>query len=291
MMLKKFLAINLFCITLTILITGCELFDKPETIPSFIHIDSIHLEKNPLINEGSLSRKIVDAWIYVDGNLIGAFELPCTVPVLKEGQCEVTVYAGIYMNGVRTTRVYYPFFTDWKKEITLYPDSIVKLQPVVQYSDDIKMPFHEDFELGGVLFEEGIKSVTSMQKTSDPNEIFEGNYSGKIVLNDTDSVYLGVTIMGYELPTAGGMVFLELNYRSDADIIIGIYAVKVSQILQHEVAGILPKKDWGKIYINLSPAVFRENDALHFKIFLGSYLPEGKHEATILLDNLKLIHF
>ncbi|MFO7722995.1 MAG: PEGA domain-containing protein [Bacteroidales bacterium] len=272
-------------------LTGCELLDRPEQIPAFVHIPEITLIDNSAVNAGSLSSKIVDAWVYIDDQLIGAFELPCTFPVLMEGEHRITVYAGIYMNGVKTTRVYYPFYTGFEKNITLVPDSIITVQPVVAYSSVVKLPFHENFELGGVMLEDGTKSLTSLFKTSDSAEVFEGNFSGKVVLNDTDSVFQAVSIQSYQLPTAGGNVFVELNYKSEADIIIGIYAIKASQIIAHEVAGVLPKNEWNKIYINLTPAVFRENDALSFKIFFGSLLPSGKSEATVLIDNIKLLHF
>lgn len=269
---------------------GCEVFDKPEQIPAYIKIDAVELQDNVNINEGSLSNRIVDVWIYIDDQLIGAYELPCLFPVLLEGEHEIAVYAGIYMNGVRTTRVYYPFYSSWKSTVNLLPDSILSLSPFVKYHDEVKLPLHENFELGGVNLEEDLKSVAVLTKTSDKSEVFEGNYSGKIVLNETDSIYIGASIQAYQLPTAGGHVFLEMDYKTEADIIVGLYAIKPSQILQLEVAGIKAKDDWSKIYINLSPTVFRENDALNFKIFLGSLLPAGKTEATILIDNIKLIH-
>lgn len=271
-------------------IEGCDIFDKQEQIPAYIYISDIKLVENPEVNEGTLSSRIVDAWVFVDDQLIGAFELPCTFPVLMEGKHKIEVHAGIYLNGVRTTRVYYRFYEPWQADIELVPDSILTVEPLVSYSSDIKLPFHETFELGGVLLEDGSKSLTSLEKTNDPDEIFEGNFSGKVVLNDTDSVFQGVSIHAYKLPTSGGDVFLELDYKSEADIIVGVYAIKSAQILHLEVAGILPRNTWGKIYINLSPTVYRHNDAIEFKIFLGSYLPEGMNKATVLIDNIKLIH-
>lgn len=271
--------------------SSCELIDKPEQIPSYVRIDSIQLIDNPLVDEGTLSHNIVDAWIYIDDKLIGAFELPCTVPILLEGKQKIQVYAGVYLNGVKTTRVYYPFFTVWEKEITLVPDSVVRLQPVITYDPKIKLPLHETFELGGVVLEEDLKSQTNLLKTNILEEVFEGNAAGKVVLNDTDSVWMGVSIQAFQLPTAGGNVFVEMNYKSEAPIVVGVYAIKTSQILTLEVAGALPKSTWGKIYINLTPVVFRHNDALEFKIFFGSYLPSDETEATVLIDNIKLIHF
>jgi len=270
---------------------GCELFDAQEQIPAYIRIESIDLIDNPDVVEGTLSNRIVDAWIFIDDKLIGAFELPCTVPVLLTGEHEIAVYAGIYLNGVKTTRVYYPFYDPWKEKITLSPDSITTLSPKVSYSTSIKLPLHETFELGGVLIEEGLKSLAKLEKTDLASEVFQGNYSGKIVLNSTDTIWEGVSIQPYKLPSAGGHVFVELDYKTDADILVGLYAIKASTILQLEVAGILPRSDWSKIYINLTPTVFRHNDAIEFKLFFGSVKPSDTTEAKLLIDNVKLIHF
>lgn len=270
---------------------GCEVLNPDEPIPAYISIDQIDLADNPDVTEGTLSNRIVDAWVFIDDQLIGAFELPCTFPVLLEGEHEIAVYAGIYLNGVKTTRVYYPFYAPHKQKIQLTPDSITTLNPVVSYHTSIKLPLHETFELGGVLIEEGLKSQAKLEKTDLAGEVFQGNYSGKIVLNSTDSIWEGVSIQPYTLPSAGGHVFVELDYKTDADILVGLYAIKTSTILQLEVAGILPRSEWSKIYINLTPTVFRHNDAIEFKLFFGSLKPSDKAEATLLIDNIKLIHF
>jgi hypothetical protein len=270
---------------------GCELFDAQEQIPAYIRIERIDLIDNPDVDEGTLSNRIVDAWIFIDDKLIGAFELPCTVPVLLDGEHEIAVYAGIYLNGVKTTRVYYPFYDPWKEKITLSPDSITTLSPKVSYSTSIKLPLHETFELGGVLIEEGLKSLAKLEKTDLASEVFQGNYSGKIVLTSTDTIWEGVSIQPFKLPSAGGHVFVELDYKTDADILVGLYAIKASTILQLEVAGILPRSDWSKIYINLTPTVFRHNDAIEFKLFFGSVKSSDATELKLLIDNVKLIHF
>lgn len=286
---------KLFTVLLTVasavFFYSCEKFDKVEPTPSFIYIDKITLADNGSINEGSLSSNIVDAWVYVDDNLIGAFELPCTIPVLEWGEHEVKVKAGIYLNGVKTTRVPYPFYKEYKSTITLGADSITKVKPTVRYEEETVFEWMENFEVGGIKIENGSQSTTTIIKTNDPDELFEGNYSGKIHLSDTDSVYIGVSIDAMVLPMGGSNVFLELDYKNTNDIIIGIYANKPTQVIQSEVLGILPKDEWNKIYVNLTTAISRETDAEDFKIFIGSYLREDETEADILIDNIKLLHY
>src|SRR3954471_3898254 len=82
--------------------SGCN---KEEPIPVYVHIEKISLVANPdgFVNsvtgdEGSLSSKISDAWVYVDEQLVGCFELPVTFPVLAEGTHTVKIRAGIKVN-------------------------------------------------------------------------------------------------------------------------------------------------------------------------------------------------
>ena len=54
---------------------SCQIIESPEKAPSFIHIDDFifNISNN---NQGTNSEKITDAWIYVNGNLEGVYELP-----------------------------------------------------------------------------------------------------------------------------------------------------------------------------------------------------------------------
>src|SRR3989337_3990814 len=90
--------------------------NKEEPIPSYIHIDAINLSTNYTI-EGSSSNKILNAWIYIDDQSVGAFELPCTVPVLAVGSHEIKIQAGIKENGIDATRIYYPFYEIVKQTV------------------------------------------------------------------------------------------------------------------------------------------------------------------------------
>ena len=59
--------------------------------PSFIHIDDFifNISNN---NQGTNSEKISDAWIYVNGNLEGVYELPATIPLHYEGLKNLVIY-------------------------------------------------------------------------------------------------------------------------------------------------------------------------------------------------------
>ena len=89
---------NIFLLFSVILITGCEPKNDDELVPSYLHIDKIDVTSN--YQQGTSSSKITDAWVYLDGTLIGSFELPATIPILTEGKQNITIYGGIKLNGI-----------------------------------------------------------------------------------------------------------------------------------------------------------------------------------------------
>ena len=74
-----------------------------------LQIDSVSLDTN-YYEQGSNFKAITDAWVYVDDGLIGAFELPATIPVLAEGKHKLEIRPGIKLNGISSTRAPYPFY-------------------------------------------------------------------------------------------------------------------------------------------------------------------------------------
>src|SRR5580693_7824504 len=103
-MTKKYFslkAIVIYCLSILViyLFNSCNLFDPPSAIPSYVHIDSIGFTSYYL-TQGSNSHKISDAWVYVDQQLQGVYQLPATFPVLATGSHEIDIKAGIEINGI-----------------------------------------------------------------------------------------------------------------------------------------------------------------------------------------------
>ena len=108
--MRKFYRFDVLFLSFIFLsLSSCEIYNPSEDEPSYIHIDSISLTTD-YTAYGTASHKITDAWVYVDNELIGAFELPANVPVLKSGVHNINIRPGIKLNGIAATRSYYPFF-------------------------------------------------------------------------------------------------------------------------------------------------------------------------------------
>ncbi len=281
-----------------VLLFSCDKFDGDQTIPSYIHIEKIILEDNPNIIEGSLSNKITDAWVFVDDKLIGAYELPVTFPVLKKGIHNISIYPGIKMSGMVGTRVIYDFY---KKidipDFNFVEDSIANIDTLITkttYKDNLTI-WEEDFEGSSIKFQKRTNSDTTVIKTNIAGNVFEGAFSG-IVTIDQNHTFFEIETKGdnFILPKNSSPVFLEMNYKTNNSVIIGLLAYWSDQTtLMNQVSTISlkPTSEWKKIYINFTPDIGDNYSASSFKFFIGALKDNGIQTAEILFDNIKLVHF
>lgn len=278
--------IPIFIITLY-LFSGCEK-DSGQEIPSYIHISSFDLVENENVDEGSLSHNITDAWVYVNNKFIGVFELPSTFPVLEEGSSTILIKPGIKMNGIASTRVPYPFYTDYTVEgVMLEKEKTDTLQPVVQYNDSIQMPLHESFEDTSLSLRAKESDTSLMIDHINP---FEGSGSGKIVLEGDNILFEALSDTSYTLPIQGKYVFLEIDFKTNVEVGTGLYEVRNEGAFQKPVVRLNPTEQWKKIYINLTNIIGSSYPSRNFKVYLNIYR-QDEQAAEVYLDNLKVIHF
>ncbi len=283
-----------------LILCGCKSFDKQEPIPAYIYISKIDLTVKPGGSQGSNAHDIKDAWIFADGTLIGVFELPCIVPVLKKDSILITIFAGIKVNGQNNNRKFYPFYNVFTKKVKLKPTFIDTLFPTVTYKDDVKFAWIEDFEDLAVSLEKtGItRTIDTLKITNNPSEVFEfgkpGNKNtGKVDYRGKKGTFENSSISIFDLPRGSSDIYLEANYKSDVPIQFGLYPTSGTSIDQGiPVYFSYPNPDeWKKAYIRLSGDVNSSaNIGKKFRIFINA-VNNKDTSAVILIDNIKLLHF
>jgi len=268
---------------------SCNLINPPEKVPAFIQID--HIDFSVITGQGSSSSKFTDAWVYVDDQPIGCYELPAKFPVLQEGNHKIAIYPGIKVNGISGTRGVYPFVEPWITNVNLKPDSTTVLIPSTTYYSSTKFAFIEEFEDGGLLFEKALYSDTMIIQTNVPSEVFEGTYSGIITLDNVIDTFECKTISAYVLPKSNSPVFVELNYKSNNPFTIGVYSNYSSYSVKTDYLTVNASSSWNKIYINLTSLISRESTASDSKIYFSANTGNNVSNGVILLDNIKLLHW
>lgn len=269
-------------------LAGCQKDNSNESIPSYIHIDKIDVIDNANINEGSLSSNITDAWIYVDNELIGAFELPATVPVLAAGEVNIKIKAGVKMNGISTTRIPYPFYKEYSTKVNLAREQITTITPRVKYLDNIVIPWREDFEDPSLSIDNGSKSDTIILLEEEMP--FEGSHSGRVVLEGDKLFFEMTSDTTYALPQTGDAIFLELDFKTNSTITTGMYINAGTLVQQNAIVMLNPTEEWKKIYINLTKTVLNTINPRNFRIFFGILRSENSETTEAYFDNIKLIY-
>ncbi|MEI6851980.1 MAG: hypothetical protein WCL06_04020 [Bacteroidota bacterium] len=262
---------------------------KNDLVPSYIHIDKITLNSTYEI-DGTNSSKITDAWVYVDDDLIGIYELPATFPVLYTGSHKISVRAGVKLNGIAMSRGYYPFFETYNTTIDLQKEEIDTISPVVTYFPG-KIQWKEDFEDAGISIVRYVDSDTSIYKTTDPADAFEGSFSGVANLDATRHYMLCVSDSTLEIPQNQSPVFLEMNYKTNTYLTVGMYGKLASGTTERIPTIVLnPTNEWKKIYINLTYTANYTVNTNGFKVFFEANKPDSLTSAKVLIDNIKLLY-
>lgn len=283
--LKKYF----FLIAITSLFCSCELINPSEDIPAYIKIEEY--EFTSIGEESKKPHNITDAWVNIDGNKQGVYELPTTFPVLAEGKHTLLIRPGIKVNGIAASRDIYPFYKEFSLDIIFTPHEITTIKPHTEYKEETVFEWSENFEDAG-------QSLSNITKTSIVNvndTVCDGNTSGAIFLTNTDSTrYFEAHTTGFVLPkNRNNPIYQEINYKCDNPFEFGIYINndKDSSYTKFPVITINPSDSWNKIYIELTHAINDNPIASSYSIYFSALKSDTVDQANIYLDNLKLLHF
>jgi hypothetical protein len=251
-------------------------------IPAYIKIENIYLGEN------DSNSTITDAWVYINGQLQGVYELPATFPVLEEGNANIKVYAGIKNNGIASNRVIYPFYSSDTTNKVLTINASTEIYPTVNIKGNIDGQF-DDFDNGY-----SFNSDTCFQLLSGGPY---GKY-GSLSLSDSDSIL--ITEINYQdfplsfdnVPQQGSPTYMELDYKNNTSFLVGMYInFPNSPTLEKGLLWVNPKEDWNKIYIDLTQTVSEAIGAETFSIFIKMQRDSNLDENKLDFDNIRIIHY
>ncbi len=277
------------CLASLMIISGCELINPDETIPSYIYLKDFTFSCAD--GQGYPSEKILDGWVYANGVFIGAYELPATIPVLSSGPTEILVYAGIKENGISGVGMIYPFYSAYSVTADLTELETDTLSPACTYKPAASLDFIylEDFEIGNSL--DGVENEAIWTKTFADQNVFEGSASGAATLigeNDTFHIKSG----NLEFPTQDKLLFLEIDYKCDINYQVWINCnTGAGGTITSSVLTVTAKENWNKIYVNLNPKLqfYSEYDPQTYNLEFRATKSSDIDTASLFFDNLKII--
>ena len=93
------------------------------------------------------------------------------------------------------------------------------------------------------------------------------------------------------LPQGGANVFMEINYKNNQDLLVGLRSYySGASTKEDQVITLRPSESWNKVYINLTRQVSSQISASNFRVFFQTTKPSGSEPLEILIDNFKIIY-
>jgi hypothetical protein len=264
--------------------------DQDEPIPSYLYIKPFAFTTKP--NQGTSNQKLIDAWIYVNGVYVGAYELPVHVPVLFSGLCSIKIFPGYRKDGKITLPTIFPIGKEYNTEVDLTIMKTDTISPVTSYEDGLKFPFNENFD-GRHFFNQDLDNdVQTKLVLSSGSEAFEGSNAGYIELSETNPLIAVQYDYASPIPSGDIPVIVELHFKSDISFNIGFLGYTGNLLHKNLiVATVFPKKEWTKVYFNFRELINEANSSEYRIAIQANFDPNlGQATQRIFVDNFKVVH-
>ncbi|PHR46177.1 MAG: hypothetical protein COA32_11505 [Fluviicola sp.] len=267
---------------------------KKQPEASWLIVEPWELIANPDVgpnDHGALTHNVTEAFISMDGQLLGAFSLPAKIPVIGEGSHSFILIPGVKNNGISATKRRYPFLQQYSASIELFKDDTVVMAPTTMYYKELTFKI-EDFEDATMDFEEGSGSTASLVKGDDAQYLQWGNSYGEIQLNDSNSLLSIVSEFVGSMPKQGAEVYLELDFLNTNSVLTSVISYGNGTYHDDPYIQLNPQDNpvWKHIYIDLKEIVSTRSTSPFNEVSFNMTLDEEGTNKFVLLDNIKVIH-
>lgn len=260
-------------------------------IPTYLTLNPSQFEQQA--NTGTTNQNIEDYWLYVGNELIGVFHPGQSAPVIGNDVKDLSIHAGIRSNGLRDNAVIYPFFDNYRSQVDLCAcaDSI-NIQPTFKYLPTAKFSFIEDFENDN-RFSVDVDENPNTSSIVQSVEVMEGGYSLALNVDSVNRINAVTTQSFYnDFASDGRDVYIEFNYKSDFNFLIGLEASTKGGKAFDLPFGLYSSDTWKKMYINLKDLVVASKAEFGYRVVFSVQHPGGTIRAgKLYLDNIKLVHY
>ena len=265
-----------------LIFNGCV---KENEIPAYISIPSFSF--TTVLGQGTAAQKISDVWVFVDGQSLGAYQIPARFPVAGAGKHEFLLFPGIRNNGIRSNPVVWGTAKTYATTLTLKAGDEQTIRPTSSYADVAKIWINEDFERANT-FTINRDNNAAVNFVIVPNG-FEGN-GASITLNKTNPIMEKASTVKAQLPDIAQVSIIELHYKTEVPLAVGIIGSSTTLPNGEVFYKIIlsPNKDWNKTYINVT-AEAKNLKAKDYQIVFRAALQDSLSQGIVLIDNVKLV--
>lgn len=269
--------------------SACDIINPEEEIPSYFIVNSISVDSGPL--QGGNTDNISHTWLFLDGKNIGGFPLPSRIPLLGTEEKQLIISAGVQFNGNSQSAAIYPFYEQKTFEISMQAGEVMEQDLVLEYKDNARFLFVEDFEFNNP-FQNNIDLYDGSNLEISDQEAASGSNSGVMTVNaDNPEIIVATNVVFNDVPANGTSVFLEIDYKNDIPFSIGLIGVEGANEIPQEFIGINARENWNKVYVNFTNFVSDAGFNSYRIFFRANYDSSEGSENKVFVDNLKFITF
>jgi hypothetical protein len=258
---------------------------KENAVPAYITIPSFSFTAGA--GQGTSAQKISDVWVYVDGQSLGAYQIPARFPFVGVGKHEFLLFAGIRNNGIRSNPVIFQSAKTFSTTLDVKSGDDITIRPTTTYIEGIKIWLNEEFETTNTFTINRDNNATA--GFSPVLNGFEGR-SASITLTKTYPIIEKATSVRAQLPDNAQSSIIELHYKTDAPLEVGLvgYSTAFPNGETKYKLILSPNKTWNKTYIDVTQEA-KNLKAKDFQVVFRSQLPDTLTQAVVLIDNVKLV--
>jgi len=272
---------------------SCNFINPDEKEPAYIYIDQFSFSTDP--GEGTENQKFTEIWAYANDQVVGVYDVPAMIPIVHEGNTNLSFFAGIKNFGLSDSRIIYPFVKGYRLTKNLKPLQIDTIRPSFAYFDDLSIN-QKDWDLTTPSIIGLSSNQGELLIEDDPTKVFEGNRCGyfRLPSGGTNLSFKDDENLDLE---SGVITFLELNYSCNSKFAVGL-SVREGSIDRRSLISIInpttsstSSPQWNKIYIDLGLVIRDNPSASFFEVYFESVPDTPGNAIDLYLDNMKIIHF
>jgi hypothetical protein len=258
---------------------------KENAVPAYINIPSFSFTTS--IGQGTSAQKISDVWVFVDGQSLGAYQIPARFPFVGVGKHEFLLFAGIRNNGIRSNPVIFQSAKTFSTTLDVKSGDDITIRPTATYIDGIKFWLNEEFETTNTF------TINRDNNAATGFSTFVNGFEGRsasITLTKSSPIIEKATSVRAQLPDNAQSTIIELHYKTDSPLEVGLVGYSTGFPNGETTYKIIlsPNKTWNKTYIDVTQEA-KDLKAKDFQVVFRSQLPDTLTQATVLIDNVKLV--
>lgn len=259
------------------LIIGCR--KAASEIPFYLKCDSALIAPSTL---GIANSGIYGLYITVENDIRGTWQMPFTMPILKDGLKRMVITPVVKINNLSTRFLAYPLYNIKLADINMVRGKTLDTVFTFEYASGVNMIANEEME-----------SVTNFSATTKSSLARNGN--GSMMMSaDFTSVDSSATAFYYkQLPfNFEKITFLEFDYYMPEGILAPALAytdASGNPSLMFGESYLNENSGWVHVYYNYTYLIDRiGKTGLYTPIFILT-MPKGRTSARAYLDNIRIL--